>query len=155
MTAAVLRRPPAWVGDYIGLPWRPGGRDRDGLDCWGLFRLVQAEVFGRHLPLYAEVDWRAMSREAVAALMEEERPRQAPWRQIGHYDPYARRWRQDEPERPGDGLLCRMAGAAMHVAVVVCHATALHIDEGAGACLIRIDGPDWEHRRDSLWRWDG
>lgn len=117
--------------------------------------MVQLEIFGRVLPLYADVDWQAMERGQIANLMDTERRHQAPWRQIGRYDRFARAWRQDELEHPGDGLMCRMAGAAMHVAVIVCKSMALHIDEGADACLIWIDGPDWQHRRDSLWRWDG
>ena len=32
--------------DYVGLPWRIGGRDRRGLDCFGLVRLVLAEQAG-------------------------------------------------------------------------------------------------------------
>lgn len=38
--------------DYVGLPWRLGGRDRRGLDCFGLVRLVLAEQAGISLP-----DW--------------------------------------------------------------------------------------------------
>lgn len=43
-----------WSADYIGLPFRWGGYARDGVSCWGLLCLVQAEVFGRHIPHQTE-----------------------------------------------------------------------------------------------------
>jgi cell wall-associated NlpC family hydrolase len=39
-----------WVHKYLAIPYRPGGRDRTGLDCWGLLKLVYREQFGIELP---------------------------------------------------------------------------------------------------------
>lgn len=39
-----------WPEAYVGLPWRALGRDRAGLDCWGLVRLVMIEQRGIELP---------------------------------------------------------------------------------------------------------
>ena len=40
------------INKYIGLPFRHHGRDFDGVDCYGLVRLVLSEEFDVHLPDY-------------------------------------------------------------------------------------------------------
>ena len=43
----------AWINDYIGLPYKWGGREWDGLDCYGLVKLVYREEYGIILPDWA------------------------------------------------------------------------------------------------------
>lgn len=38
------------VNDYICIPYLPYGRTRDGLDCWGLVRLIRKDLRGDLLP---------------------------------------------------------------------------------------------------------
>lgn len=45
-----------WTAPYVGLPYRKHGRDRTGVDCWGLARLPLAEIKGIPLPLWDTVD---------------------------------------------------------------------------------------------------
>lgn len=41
-----------WLNKYVGLPYREGGRDERGVDCYGLLKLVYAKEYGEELP-----DW--------------------------------------------------------------------------------------------------
>lgn len=59
-----------WPDRYVGLPFVDGGRSREGVDCWGLVRLVFAELVGITLPDYAEIaadDWRRAARAMIDA----------------------------------------------------------------------------------------
>jgi cell wall-associated NlpC family hydrolase len=51
---------------YVGLKFVDGGRDRSGVDCWGLVRLVLLEVAQVEVPSYGEIsaeDLVAVARE--------------------------------------------------------------------------------------------
>ena len=41
-----------WLNNYIGLPYAFGGRDRKGVDCYGLIRLIFENEYQIQLP-----DW--------------------------------------------------------------------------------------------------
>lgn len=53
--------------EFVGLPFKRMGRDRDGLDCWGLTRLVLAERAGVVLPRFDDEDPQGWSIETHAA----------------------------------------------------------------------------------------
>ena len=41
----------AWVKKYVGIPFVSGGRDKNGLDCYGLVRLILRDEYCYNLPL--------------------------------------------------------------------------------------------------------
>lgn len=45
-----------WADRFVGLPYKVMGRDRHGLDCYGLVRLVLAEEAGHIFPSYLDED---------------------------------------------------------------------------------------------------
>lgn len=129
---------PPWTDAYIGLPFKEHGRDRSGLDCWGLVRLVLAERFGLELPSFGEAYRGLRDREAIAAAVEAERPTWAPV-VVGH-------------ETAGDVPLFRMRGAPLHVGVVVRPPLMVHIQRGTGSALEDYRGLRWRDRLLGVYR---
>lgn len=131
---------PAWVSDYVGLPWRGKGRDREGLDCYGILRLVLAERFAVALPSHDGVGFETGGDcTDLAAFLEAE----------------AKAWRPlalDEAPRAGDGVLLRVRGHPIHVGVVVAPGWMLHIEHGIDSVVERYDGPRWAKRVIAIYR---
>lgn len=106
-----------WADEYVGLPFLAGGRDRAGLDCWGLLRLVWAERLGLIMPRFDGTDDPAETILLESAAMAEV---------------------ERGCERELDGVVMateRLAGlgfrlAPTHVGVVTARGQVLHIEEG-------------------------
>lgn len=157
-----LHQPSAWADDYVGLPWKNGGRERTGLDCWGLVRLVAAERFGATLPAYDETVWRERetrrdqveSNAELAAFMSGERVKG--WQPVWE----AAAATKDEPlgggkVAAGDVVLIRNLGAPIHVGIVVAPGHMLHIEEEIDAMCVPYDDGRTASRVVGFYRWEG
>lgn len=147
---------PAWVRDYIGIPFTERGRRRDeGLDCWGLVRLVYAERYGVLLPSFdAEYSGVADARGVAAVAQACVGPRElvhggsvvapAPWTPL-----------DESSAKCGDLVRFRLPGGLVHVGIVVAPGQMLHVMEGTDACLERYCRPTWARRVVSHLRYQG
>jgi cell wall-associated NlpC family hydrolase len=137
---------PAWVARYVGLPFKSLGRERDGVDCWGLVHLVYREQLGREVPSYSADYADAFDLEEVAALVRGE---------------MISRWREVPrgAERIGDVILLRLRGQPSHTGIVVDTEAAgrwfLHARERVHSCLERYDTMRWEKRVLGFYRYAG
>lgn len=125
---------PAWTQHYIGIPFKEGGRERSGLDCYGLLRLVINERFGGEIPEYEGIAYRQGDNADFLATLMDERIRL--WKPV-----------RIDDERPGDGILLRVMGRPIHVGVVIAPGVMLHIEKDCDSLIERYsNGSRWERR---------
>ncbi|MEZ0260295.1 MAG: C40 family peptidase [Alphaproteobacteria bacterium] len=130
---------PLWAGRYIGLPFLTHGRDRSGLDCWGLARLVMAEQLGRALPSFAYEYISTTEAGQIGELIAREC---VLWDSVAAGE-----------ERLGDVIVLRLLGHPMHVGVVLGDRQMLHIEQGIDSAIESYAGPRWRDRVFGFFRY--
>jgi len=109
-----------WASDYVGMPYMQGGRDRDGIDCIGLFSLVWLERRGVIIPPINRVFCKGDFDELRANCGAD-------------YAPVA----GDVIE--GDAVVMTTYSQALHVAYVIDATWVLHIErQGVGSVIEKI-----------------
>jgi cell wall-associated NlpC family hydrolase len=118
---------------YVGVPFKEHGRDRAGLDCYGLLRLVAAEQHGIELPSYVEGYTTTTDRVEIPKLI------------AGGID---QDWHSvpSGEEREGDAVLFRIFGQPLHVGVVLAPPRFLHVMRGIDACVEDYRSAVWARR---------
>lgn len=114
------------IKGYVGIPFKDGGRDRDGFDCYGLVRFVLFAEAGIELPTYDLVS--ANDTLRVMRCIERERS--------------VRIWNPVQKPQPLDVVLmahCRRPELLVHVGIMVSTNQMLHCEESAGTHLTDID----------------
>lgn len=127
---------PDWPNRYVGTPFADRGRGRSGLDCWGLLRLVYADVAGIDLPGYGDDYASVCDDESIVEIFNRER---AEWIDV------------PSPE-PLDAVMFRILGLPLHVGIVVDSTRFLHVMDKRGTCIERLSSPAWTHRVLSFYR---
>lgn len=129
-----------WAARFVGIPFRDGGRDFDGCDCYGLFRLAYQEVYSISLPSYTGAYTSAQERDEVAALLTSRIPADA-WQAI------------TGAPRVGDAVVFRVLGQPWHCGVMVSPTDFLHVASTTGLSRIeRLDAWAWARRRHGVYR---
>jgi cell wall-associated NlpC family hydrolase len=129
-----------WAKEYVGIPFVSGGRDRTGADCYGLVRLVQAEQFGKALPLLSGDYTDADNFAETEKLLRLQRPLLAGL----------------PVERPETGDVCvlNFHGLPTHLGIYAGGGRLLHTLKGAGSILQRVSDPHLAGRVEGWYRVD-
>jgi probable lipoprotein NlpC len=128
---------PAWVGRYIGVPFRDLGRDRTGFDCYGLVCDVYQEIFGVSLPSYTGHYGTHRDRLAVARVFFEEA--------------LSARWvRVPLTAATAPDVLTMFLAGERHVAILVTADRLLHVMRGRETCVERLQ-PHWAPRIEAVY----
>jgi cell wall-associated NlpC family hydrolase len=128
-----------WTARYVGVPFVDGGREIDGCDCWGLFRIVYAERLGIHLPVYGDTS--AHDLAGVSEAMSAGVAANEVWREVIAPQEY-------------DGVLMRAHGKRYpsHVGVIVGGDRVLHVEPRTESVLVPLDHHSVRSRILSYWR---
>jgi len=125
-----------WSNEYISIPYRPGGRDRYGCDCYGLVRLILKERFDKLLP---ELSYDHNDNEKLADLVDEQKP-------------LLQAERVDKP-REGDVVVMRFCGLPTHLGIMVDEYRFIHISNVTHmSCIERIDNTRVKDRIEGFYR---
>ena len=118
-----------WSNKYVNIPFKDGGRDINGCDCWGLVRLVYQQEFSIDLPSFSgeyDVNDPKLLHEKIAQHKEG-------WEVLG------------EPE-PGCVVLFRMFGAESHIGVAISSTQFLHAREKYASAVENFSSTEWKNR---------
>lgn len=127
-----------WSADYVGLPFLDQGRDRMGVDCWGLVRLVFSGVLNIDLPSYTERYVSTDEVREVAALVGD----------VSAHEPF----RRVQVGREFDVPVFAAMGHPIHVGVVVKPGLMLHVSAGFESRVESYRDTRWASRLVGFYR---
>jgi len=132
-----------WTVPYIGIPWKEHGRDRNGIDCWGLTRLPLieiAKVTPDTLPSYDQDYVSVAEKEEVARLLQQ--AGSYPWVPV-----------EEGQEKEFDIAIFHRGGVQDHIGLVAgLPGQMLHIVEKCDAELAYYNKGHWKFKLIGLYR---
>lgn len=134
------------LADFIGLPFKDHGRDRDGADCWGGVRMVLRELRGLVLPDYGDGYRETMDSAGIGVAIREG---------------LVRDFRKVERPQPYDLVIFNLGGKPWHVGLVVDSGRFLHWpqpDSKGNDGTSRIErwtDRKWINRVEGWYRYEG
>ena len=124
--------------DFVGIPHVDLGRDRAGVDCYGLLRLVYAEMLSVDLPSFAGAYASCSEHARLGALV------------AGEAD--AGTWQLVRDVQIYDALVFRVGRHDCHVAVAVDRTRMLHVHARSSAVIVPRNDPMWRDRFSGAYR---
>lgn len=128
-----------WNEKYIQLPYISKGRTFEGVDCWGLVRLVYQHELGIQLPSYTEDYESAEHGESAGAAVRQ----------------YSQEWLNIErgKEQAFDVVVINLKGHPMHCGVVVRPGVMMHILKDSRVTMESFEGMLWKKRVHGIYRY--
>lgn len=127
-----------WWNDYIGIDFKEKGRDRSGLDCWGLVCLVYREKLNTILPSYENAYATTNSLDQINT----------------HIVGTRNLWDAVSAPHEFDVILLKIKQMPVHVGLVTKAGFMLHCERGVGVVHERYDGLKWGNRISGFCRYE-
>lgn len=132
---------PEWVRGYIGIPFAWNGRDRDGMDCYGLVAEIYSSEWGIELPDYinkytGEQDNADQLRKAFLSGISESC------------------WNPCTNPQVGDVVIISLAQLPLHCGLMVSEYHMLHVDRPELSSRVSdLRRPQWSDRIVAYYRY--
>lgn len=124
------------IQDYIGLPFKGGGRTKEGLDCWGLTRLYYKQELDIELPSFVQ-DYHIDDNIRIQELIAQ----------------YREGWEKVEVPSVGDIVVFNILGETVHLGVMLDSTQFLHIRENSDSVVENINSTKWNRRVEGYYRY--
>lgn len=125
-----------WFEKYIGIPFIDGGRDWQGVDCWGLVRLVLMVERQIIVPSYGDISAQELAKVAKEVAGESSKE---PWHPIIR-------------ALPLDVAVMHRRRAPIHVGIMADSSHLLHIEVATSTVLVEVTHPSVSFRSISYFR---
>jgi len=126
-----------WSNQYIGIPYKAGGRDRSGIDCWGLARLIYQEQYRINLPSFS-TEYTENDTERKEELLAQ----------------YREGWTQVDQVKEGDLVLFRVLGSESHIGIALDSQSFIHARRRSNTCVDKFESPRWKNRIVGFFRYE-
>lgn len=118
-----------WSNNYIGIPFKYKGRDTDGIDCWGLARLIYSNEYNISLPSFSE-EYAEHDVERIEDLIAQ----------------YKEGWESVDKPVEGTLILFKVMGTESHVGIAISDTQFIHAREGYDSAIESFNSPYWKRR---------
>lgn len=125
-----------WQNKYIGIPFLDKGRDTDGIDCWGLVRLVYKQEYNIDLPSFSS-DYEADDTERMRDLFAQ----------------YKEGWEQIDEPVEGCIVLFNILGVESHMGIAISSAHFLHARDKYTSAIESFDSVSWRNRITGFYKY--
>lgn len=123
--------------EYLGIPYQDKGRDKKGLDCWGLCMLVASNEFNYSLPSLEEFYTSSLNEFSASSLINKEKETN---------------FTKQENYKAGDVCVFSVGGFACHVGMFIGDNSFIHILGGSNVTIECLDSILWSRRLEGVYR---
>lgn len=131
-----------FIRNAFDIPYKPFGRDANGMDCWGLVILCYKELLGIDIPAYQDIVLSSMSNYKQTASQIQQ--------QIQSYFPF----KEVDKAQFGDFILINILGEPLHIGFALDGNTMLHTTHRTGVVSESYRGLKWQRRIKAYYRWE-
>ena len=125
-----------WHNKYIGIPFLDKGRDIDGIDCWGLVRLVYKQEYNIDLPSFS-TDYEADDTERMKDLLAQ----------------YKEGWEKIDTPTEGCIVLFNILGVESHMGIAISSTHFLHARDRYDSAIESFDSVGWKNRITGFYKY--